>query len=75
MPESVIRVTLSIEWALNGVFRLNLKSNIGRIFYFRMIFESILVMMINNKTLLWNLNATYMGRCIVKVPDDISIIN
>ena len=40
MPESGIEVTLSIKWALNGVFRLNLMSNIGRIFYFWMILES-----------------------------------
>jgi len=40
MPVPDIRVTLSIQWTLNGVFLFNLMSNIIRIYYFRMIFGS-----------------------------------
>ena len=40
MPVPDIRVTLSIQWALTGVFWLNLMSNIIRIYYFRKLFKS-----------------------------------
>jgi len=74
MPVPDIRVTLSIQWALTGVFWLNLMSNIIRIHYFRMILGSFPAMATPKLYYSCFVINSSIGIGIVKSPGDIPIL-